>query len=238
MPPLSFCLQSFPASGSFPMSQLFTTGGQRIGASTSASILPVNIQGWFPLGLTGLIPLLSMGLSRVFSSTTIQKHQFFVTQSSLWFKGCQSYDKPRQHIKKQRHYFAVKGPYSQSYGFSSSHGRMWELNHIDVFLDSLAFIYDPMNAGNLISGSSVFSKSSLCIWKFSVHLLLKRGLRDFEHDLASMWNEHNCTVVWTFFGIALLWNWNENWPFPVLWPLLNFPNLLAYWVQHFTSIIF
>ena len=65
----SFCLQSFPASGSFPMSRVFTSGGQSIGASASASVLPMNIQGWFPLGLTGLISLLSKGLSRVFSST-------------------------------------------------------------------------------------------------------------------------------------------------------------------------
>ena len=67
-------LQSFPASGSFPMSQLFTSGGQRIGASASASVLPMNIQGWFPLGLTGLISLLSKGLSGVFSGTTVWKH--------------------------------------------------------------------------------------------------------------------------------------------------------------------
>ena len=53
-----------------------------------------------------------------------------------------------------------------------------------------------------------------------------------------MWNEDNCSVVWTFLGIAFLWNWNENWHFPVLWPLLSFPNVLAYWVQHFHSIIF
>ena len=76
------CLQSFPASGSFPMSRLFTSGGQRIGAS--ASILPINIQGWFPLELTGLISLQSKGLSRVFSNTTVQKHQFFGAQLSLW----------------------------------------------------------------------------------------------------------------------------------------------------------
>ena len=77
--PLSFCLQSFPASGSLPMSQFFTSGGQRIGASASASVLPVNIQGWFPLVLTGLISLMSKGLSRVFSSNTVRKHQFFST---------------------------------------------------------------------------------------------------------------------------------------------------------------
>ena len=70
----SFCFQSFPASESFPMSWLFTSGGQSIGASASASILPLNIQGWFSLGLTSLIPLQSKGLSRVFSCTTVQKH--------------------------------------------------------------------------------------------------------------------------------------------------------------------
>ena len=77
------CLQSFPASGSFPMSQLFSSGGQSIGASASASVLLLNIQDWFPLGLTGLI-LLSKGLSRVFSSTTVWKYQFFSAQPFLW----------------------------------------------------------------------------------------------------------------------------------------------------------
>ena len=75
-----FCPQSFPASGSFPMSQLFTSGCQSIGAS--ASVLPMNIQGWFPLGLTDLV-LLSKGPLRVFSNTKVQKHQFFSTQLSL-----------------------------------------------------------------------------------------------------------------------------------------------------------
>ena len=63
-------------------------------------------------------------------------------------------------------------------------------------------------------------------------------LSDFEHYLSSIWNECNRAVILTFFGIAVLWDWSENWPFPVLWPLLNFPNLLAFWVQHFNSIIF
>ena len=82
--PFSSCLQSFPASGSFPMSQLFTSGGQSIGVSASASVLPVNIEDWFPLGWTGWISLLSKGLSRVFSNTTVQKRQFFGAQPSLW----------------------------------------------------------------------------------------------------------------------------------------------------------
>ena len=79
----SSCPQPFPASGSFPVSWLFASGGQSIGVSASASVLPMNIQGWFSLGLTGLMSLQSKGFSRVFSST-IQKHQFFGTQLSLW----------------------------------------------------------------------------------------------------------------------------------------------------------
>ena len=81
--PFSSCLQSFPASGSFQMSQFFTSGGQSIGVSASASVLPMNIQDWFPLGWTGWISLQSKGLSRVFSNTTVQKHQFFGAQHSL-----------------------------------------------------------------------------------------------------------------------------------------------------------
>ena len=83
----SSCPQSFLASGSFPMSRLFASGSQSIGASDSASVLPMNIQGLFPLELTGLISLLSRGLSRVFSSTTIQKHQFFSAQPSFYTEG-------------------------------------------------------------------------------------------------------------------------------------------------------
>ena len=79
----SSCPQSFPASGSIQMSQLFTWGGQSIGVSSSASVLPMNIQDWFPLGLAGWITLQSKGLSRLFSNTTIQKHQFFGAQLSL-----------------------------------------------------------------------------------------------------------------------------------------------------------
>ena len=79
----SSCLQYFPASRSFPMSQFFTSGGQSVGVSASASVLPMNIQDWFPLGWTGWISLQSKGLSRVFSNTTVQQHQFFSTQLSL-----------------------------------------------------------------------------------------------------------------------------------------------------------
>ena len=109
---------------------------------------------------------------------------------------------------------------------------------IDVFLELSCFFDDPADVGNLISGSSAFSKTSLTILKFTVHVLLKLGLENFEHYFVSVWGECNCAVVWAFFGIAFLWDWNENWPFPVLWPPLSFPNLLAYWAQHFHSIIF
>jgi len=83
--PFSSCSQSSPASGAFPMGHFFPSGGQSIGASVSASVLPMNIQNWFPLGLTGLISLQSKGFSRVFSNTRVQKHPFFDTQLSLWF---------------------------------------------------------------------------------------------------------------------------------------------------------
>ena len=80
-----------------------------------------------------------------------------------------------------------------------------------------------MDVGSLISGSSAFSKFNLYIWKFLVHVLLKHSLKDFEHNLTNMQNKYNCIIVWTFFGNVLLWDWNENWPFPVLWSLLSFP---------------
>ena len=109
---------------------------------------------------------------------------------------------------------------------------------LDVFLELSWFCNDLADVGNLISGSSAFSKTSLNIRKFMVHVLLKPGLENFEHYFTSVWDECNYVVVWAFFGIAFLWDWNESWPFPVLWPLLSFQNLLAYWVQHFHSIIF
>ena len=86
---------------------------------------------------------------------------------------------------------------------------------IDAFLELSYFFHDPTDVGNLISGSSAFSKTSLNIWNF---------LENFEHSFTSVWDECNCAVVWAFVGIAFLWDWNENWLFPVLWPLLSFPN--------------
>ena len=82
---------------------------------------------------------------------------------------------------------------------------------IDVFLELSCFFDDPMDVDNLISGSSAFSKTSLNIWKYTVHVLLKPGLENFEHYFTSVCDECNCAIVWTFFSIAFLWDWNENW---------------------------
>ena len=110
-------------------------------------------------------------------------------------------------------------------------------NAVDLCLGTLAFsMIQRMLA--IWSLASAFSKTSLNIWNFTVHVLLKPSLENFEHYFTSVWDECNCVIVWTFFGIAFLWDWNENWSFLVLWPLLSFPNLVAYWVQHFNSLIF
>ena len=95
---------------------------------------------------------------------------------------------------------------------------------VDVFLVFSCFFDDPVDVGNLMSGSSGFSKSGLNIWKFMVHVLLKPGLESFEHYFASIWDECNCAVVWAVFGIAFLWDWNENWPFSDIWPS-RFPEI-------------
>ena len=109
---------------------------------------------------------------------------------------------------------------------------------VDVFLKPSCLFDDPKDVGNLISGSSAISKSSLNLWKFLVHILLKPGLENFEHYFAKCVRWEQLRDSWKILLHCLFWDWNENWPFPVLWPLLSFPNLLAYWVQHFNSIIF
>ena len=102
---------------------------------------------------------------------------------------------------------------------------------IDVFLELSCFFHDSADVGNLVSGSSAFSKTSLNIWKFMVHILLKPNWENFKHYFTSMWDEYNCAIDWAFFGIAFLWNWNEHWPFPVLCPLLMTNNYSeALWV--------
>ena len=107
---------------------------------------------------------------------------------------------------------------------------------IDFFLEFSCFFYDPTDVGNLISDSS--SKSTLNIWKFIVHVLLKPDLENFEHYFTSVGEKCNCVIVWAFWGLPFFGTGMKTDLFPVLWPLLSFPNLLAYWVQHFYSIIF
>ena len=114
-----------------------------------------------------------------------------------------------------------------------SHSLLWSIHsrclvseaEIDAFMEFPCFLHDPANVANWLSGSSAFSKHSLNIWKFLIHVLLKPSLKDFEHNLTSTWNEHNCVVVWTLFGIIFLWDWNENlfqfcghcWVFQICW---------------------
>ena len=110
-------------------------------------------------------------------------------------------------------------------------------SEIDVFLELSCFFDDPADNSNLISGFSAFSKTSLNICKFMVHVLLKPGLENFEHYyLHVRWVQlcGHLSILWHCLSL----DWNENWPFSVLWPLLSFPKLLSYWVQHFHSIIF
>ena len=108
---------------------------------------------------------------------------------------------------------------------------------VNVFLEYLAFsmIQQMLAILSLVSLpflNPAWTSGSSCF------TYLKSGLGNFEHYFSSVWDVCNCAVVWAFFGIPFLWDWNENQHFPVLWPLLSFPNLLAYWVQHFHSIIF
>ena len=103
------------------------------------------------------------------------------------------------------------------------------------FWNSLAFCCDPTDVNNLISGSSAFERS-LNIWIFSVHILLKPSLENFEHYFASVWSKCNFVVVWTFFGIAFLWDWNENWPFPALWSLLSLEDIKRW--QEYTEELY
>ena len=131
---------------------------------------------------------------------------FIVCTSCSWEKRTSQHQKKKKK-KKNFSQFAVIHTVK---GFS-------EINEteVDVFLKFSCFFYDPVDFGNLISGSSDFSKLSLYTWKFSGHVLCKPSLKDFEHNLATMRNECNCMVVWTFFGNVFLWECNENWPFLV-----------------------
>ena len=240
----SFGLQPFPGSGSFPVSWHFTSCSQSTGALASASVLPMNIQDWFLLRLTGLNSLLSKRLWRVFSSSTIQKYQLFGPQTTSWGLPAGSAGKE---------YTCIAGDLGSIPGSerSSGEGNGYPLqyscleNYMDRGEDPAEQSIGSQRAGHewvndtFSLTSLLFLVQLLCpLIFFSVDILLKPSLRNFEHKLTSVWNTCNCAVVWAFFGIAFLWDWNENWPFPVLWPLPSFPNLLAYWVQHFHSTIF
>ena len=189
--PFSSHLQSFPALGSFPLSQLFTSGGQPVCCSMSSS---------------NCCFLTCIQISQEAGQVLWYSHLF-------------------QNFPQFTVIHTVKG-----FGIVNK-------AEIDVFLELSCFFHDSRDV-SFISGSSAYSKTSLNIWNFTVHILLKPGLKNFEHPFTSTWDGCSRVVVWAFFGIAFLWDWNENWAFPVLWPLLSFPNLLAYWVQHFHSIIF
>ena len=102
-----------------------------------------------------------------------------------------------------------------------------DAREIDVFLKFSCFLYNPVNVGNLISSSSFFSKPILDTWNFLVHIMLKPSMQDFKHDLTSKGDECSCPTVSTFFGTTLFGDWDEDWPFPVLWPLLGLPDLLT-----------
>ena len=110
--------------------------------------------------------------------------------------------------------------------------NQWSQNRCFFFWNSLAFSMIQLTLAIWSLVPLPFLNPAYTSEVLSSHTA-KPSLKDFEHNLDNMWNEHNCTIVWTFFVIALLWDWNENWPFPILWPLLCFPNLLAYRVQHF-----
>ena len=128
------------------------------------------------------------------------------------------------------------GSLSRLQGIFPTQGLNPGLPHCRLILYHLSHS-GSLDVGKLISGSSAFSKSSLNIWKFSVHLLLKPGLENLEQYFASMQNKCNCEVVSTLFGIAFLLDWNENWTFPVRGHCC-FPNLLEYWVLHLIALSF
>ena len=111
-------------------------------------------------------------------------------------------------------YSCLESPRDREAWWAAVCGVAQSWTRLKQLSSSSSFIYDPVDIGNLISGFSAFSKSSLNLWKFMVQVLLKPGLENFEHYFAYVWDECNCVVVWACLGIAFLWDWNENWPFP------------------------
>ena len=150
----------------------------------------------------------------MYSFPNLEPVHCFISGSNFWFLACIQVPQEAgkvvcfSHLFKNFPQFVVIHTVK---GFS-----LVTEAEVDVFLEFSCFFYALMGVGNLISDFSAFSKSSLNIWKFMVHVLLKPSLENSEHHFANMWDECSCVVVWTFFGIAFLWNWNENWPFLVL----------------------
>ena len=166
------CLQSFPASGSFLMNQLFTSGGQSTGVSATASVLPMNIQNWSPLELTGLISLQSKGLSRVFSNTTIQKHQFFSAQPSL---------PPNFSSVAQSSLTVYDNPMDCSIPGLPVHQQLLEFTqtHVHWVGDAIQLSYPllaPSSAFNLSQHQSLFQ------WVSSLHQVAKLLEFQLQHQ--------------------------------------------------------
>ena len=164
-----------------------------------------NVQPWcspFPILNQSVVPC------KVLNAASWSTYRFLRRQAGIifWYS---------HHFKNYPHFVVTHSnrERSRSRYFSGS---------ILIFLWS-------NDVGNLISGSFSSSKPIRYIWIFSVPVLLKPWLKDFVYYITRMWNEHNCMVVWTFFGIVFLWDWNGTWHFWILWPMLSFPNLLTYW---------
>ena len=153
-----------------------------------------------------------------------------VTQSQTWLKHLSSSSNSscsmsssnccfltaHRFLRRQARWSGIPIPWRTFHSLLwSTQSKAGIVNKTEVcdFLELSCCFDDPTDVGNLISGSSEFSKSSLNIWNFMVHVLLKLGLENFEHHFSSMWDACNCAEVWAFFAIAFLWYWNENWPF-------------------------
>ena len=242
--PFSSCLQSLPASGSFQMSQFLPTGGQSTGVSALATVLPMNIQDWFPVPLTGWYPcsprdslessptsqfktIISSALSLLswpYIALTDSFPHLEPVCSSMFSSNCcfLTCIQISQEVGKVVWYSHLFQNFPQFVVMQTVKGfGIVNKGEVDVFLELSCFLDDPTNVGNLISGSSALSKSSLYMWKFLVHILLKPSLENFEHYLISVWDECNCAVVWAFFGIGmktdLFQSCGHCWVFPICW---------------------
>ena len=228
----SSCLQSFPASGSFQMSVLHI-GGQSIGISASTSVLSMDTQDWSPLGWSipeviaisppNLIPLcasFSPVFLMIYFAYKLNKQGDNIqpwctpfpilepiccsmSNSNCCFWTCMHVSQEQGKAVWYSHLFKNFLQFVVIHTVKGFH--IVNETEVAVFLELSCFFYDPTDAGNLISGSSAFSQSSLNIWKFLVHILLKPNLEKSEYYFASVWDECNCAVVWTFFGIVFLW---------------------------------